>query len=111
MYSGALAKGTWKNKRLQVSIFLNFCQAHEVDPESPMLYDVMALVIHLMNRLQAPGSVANYFSLVKMWFTAVTGGTDILIRTMLSYLRRECLECCNMRSKEHTRCHLPSCQR
>ena len=37
----------------------------------------MSFVVHLMNRFRAPGSVANYFSSVKIWFTKLTGSPGV----------------------------------
>ena len=76
-YKGALATGTWKNKCLHVTVFLSFCREHEVDPLHPTEYDILAFLIHLTTRLRAPGSVFNYFSSVKTWFSGITGSSSL----------------------------------
>ena len=48
---------------------------HGVEPLAPSLYDILSFVLHLSTRLKAPGSVSNYLSSVKTWFTASTGST------------------------------------
>ena len=68
--------GTWWNKQLHVAVYVRFCKSHEVDPLTPPLYDVLSFVVHLSIRLKAPGSVFNYLSSVKTWFTASTGSPD-----------------------------------
>ena len=76
-YKGALASGTWKNKRLHVAVFLSFCREHEVDPLHPTDYDILAFLIHLTNRLRAPGSVFNYFSSIMTCFSGVTDSSSL----------------------------------
>ena len=65
--------GTWKNKHLHISVFLDFCHMHAVTPSEPTTYDVLAFLVYLTTRLRALGFVFNYFSSVKTRFTSVTG--------------------------------------
>ena len=87
-YSKALAQGTGRNKRLHISVYISFCKQHDVVPLDPSLYDVMAFITYLSTRLKAPGSVFNYFSSVKTWFSSIKGAAPLFESYHVQVLKR-----------------------
>ena len=72
-YTTGLARGTWKNKRLHLLVYVAFCHEHCVNPLNPSTYNIVAFLVHQTFWLKPLESIYNYFSLVMTWFASIKG--------------------------------------
>ena len=66
-YASVLGSRMWINKTAHINIYHTFCKDHSVNVFSPMIYDLLSLLLLLNDKFKTPNTVMCYFSSVKTW--------------------------------------------
>ena len=81
-----LSNGTWRNKALQATEYIDYMERHNAVPLRPKQYLILSYILHLQTRLKSTSAIMNYISGTHTWvqaFDGVTAAFDTNITKLL----------------------------